>query len=62
MQVAPWISAFLRSLIMGAPYGHSFTQVAQATQPSGSTLATCPAMSSLARERIVDHIRALPAR
>jgi len=51
MQVAPWISAFLRSLIMGAPYGHTFTQVAQATQPSGSTLATWPANVELgARE------------
>jgi uncharacterized protein with PIN domain len=41
MQVAPWISAFLRSLIMGAPYGHSFTQVAQvgAVSPEQAELA-----------------------
>ena len=53
MQVAPWISAFFMSLIMGAPYGHTFTQVAPATQFVGSTLATCPGMSSLARESTV---------
>ena len=46
MQVAPWISAYFMSLIMGAPYGHTFTQVAPATQFVGSTLATCPGMST----------------
>src|ERR1039458_1900334 len=53
MHLAPWISALCKSLIMGAPYGQTFTQVAQATQLVGSTLATWPAMSRKARDRTV---------
>ena len=40
MHMAPWISALPISLIIGAPYGQTFTHVAQATQFAVSTCAT----------------------
>src|SRR5512141_2838950 len=53
MHLAAWISALLSWFSMGAPYGQTLTQVAQATQFFGSTWAICPAISRCERDRIV---------
>src|SRR5512140_1891700 len=52
MQTAAWISALLNSLICGAWYGQTWTQVAQATHLSGSIQAIWPLTGIFFFERI----------